>query len=456
MDILSFNNVFFVGIAGTGMSAIAQYLNGMGKSVSGSDREFGRSESNTVQKQFERIGLRCFPQDGSGITVHTQMVVVSTAIEESNPEYQKALQLGIPVVKRSELLAEICNTRKTIAIGGTSGKSTTTAMIFHIMQECGHSPSLITGAGLSSLQEQDLPGNAWVGTGDWLVIEADESDGSIVGYKPTIGVLLNVDRDHKEENELMSLFRTFKNNTTRTFITNQDDELARSLSQDPQNNFSLQGKAGYIGTDFKQNGFNISFNVSGTQFILHAIGQHNMQNALAATAASVTAAGISLGEVANAIATYRGIYRRTQLVAVCNGVNVVDDFAHNPAEVAAAIRACQAISARVFAWFQPHGYGPLKFMHRELSERLCETLRTVDTIILSDVYYAGGTVQKDINSDIVIDAVAPSRNALFIPDRKLVGKFLRDNVRSGDTVLLMGARDPYLAQFANSLANELS
>ena len=111
MDILSLNNVFFVGIAGTGMSAIAQYLCGMGKSVSGSDREFGRSESNATQTQFERIGLRCFPQDGSGITAETQMVVVSTAIEESNLEYQKAVQLGIPVVKRSALLAEICNTR---------------------------------------------------------------------------------------------------------------------------------------------------------------------------------------------------------------------------------------------------------------------------------------------------------------------------------------------------------
>lgn len=456
MDILSLNNVFFVGIAGTGMSAIAQYLCGMGKSVSGSDREFGRSESNATQTQFERIGLRCFPQDGSGITAETQMVVVSTAIEESNLEYQKAVQLGIPVVKRSALLAEICNTRKTIAVGGTSGKSTTTAMIFHILQECGQDPSLITGAGLSALQEQDLPGNAWVGAGEWLVIEADESDGSIVGYKPAIGVLLNVDRDHKEQDELMALFRTFRNNTVGSFITNQDDDLASSLSQDVQNDFSISGKGKYAGSGFVQDGFTISFNISGTAFTLNAIGRHNMQNVIAAVAASIKATGISLADASSAIASYRGIYRRTQLVAVAKGVNVVDDFAHNPAEVVAAIRACQAISPRVFAWFQPHGYGPLKFMHRELSERLCETLRAADTVLLSDVYYAGGTVQKDINSDAVTSAVSPSKKALFVPDRKDVATYLKTVVRQGDTVLLMGARDPYLAQFARSVADELA
>lgn len=456
MDILSLNNVFFVGIAGTGMSAIAQYLNGMGKAVSGSDREFGRSESNATQTQFERIGLRCFPQDGSGITADTQMVVVSTAIEESNLEYQKAIQLGVPVVKRSALLAEICNTRKTIAVGGTSGKSTTTAMIFHILQECGQEPSLITGAGLSSLQEQDLPGNAWVGAGDWLVIEADESDGSIVGYKPTIGVLLNVDRDHKEQDELMALFSTFRNNTVGTFITNQDDELACSLSQNPANDFSINGKGKFNGSGFVQTGFTIRFSVDGTPFSLNAIGQHNMQNVVAAVAASSKAAGLSLSDIAQAIASYRGIYRRTQLVAVANGVNVVDDFAHNPAEVVAAIRACQAISTRVFAWFQPHGYGPLKFMHQELSERLCETLRPEDTVLLSDVYYAGGTVQKDINSNVVTDAVSVCKKAQFIADRKHLASHLKTVVRPGDTVLLMGARDPYLAQFARSVADALA
>ncbi len=455
MDSLSLNNIFFIGIAGTGMSAIAQYLNGVGKSIAGSDREFGRSESNATQVQFEQIGLKCFPQDGSGITNETELVVVSTAIEESNIEFQKAVELGIPIIKRSALLADICASKKTIAVGGTSGKSTTTAMIFHILQECGKEPSLITGAGLSSIQEKGLPGNAWVGAGEWLVIEADESDGSIVGYKPYISLLLNIDRDHKEFDELMQLFSTFKKNTTGHFIVNQDDALARSLSDNESNDFGTNGKGHYQGENFSQEGFCIKFNVLNTNFHLDAIGKHNMQNALAAIA-SVSFAGVSLIQASKALNTFKGIYRRTQLVAVVNGINIVDDFAHNPAEVAAAIGACQNISDRVFAWFQPHGYGPLRFMHAELAEKLIETLRESDVVLLSDVYFAGGTVQKGINSDIVTDAVSPYKKALFVPDRKELSCRLKPLLTAGDTVLLMGARDPYLADFAKKLALELS
>lgn len=454
MDSLSRNTIFFVGIAGTGMSAIAQYLHGIGKIVSGSDREFGRAESNAVQIQFEGLGLLCFPQDGSGIDTRTELVVVSTAIEETNIEYQKAVQLGIPIIKRSALLADICASKKTIAVGGTSGKSTTAAMIFHILQYCKKEPSLITGAGLSSLQEQGLPGNAWVGASEWLVIEADESDGSIVGYEPYISVLLNVDRDHKEFDELMSLFTAFKNNTTAKFIVNQDDRLASTLSVDEDYDFGAQGKGYFCGKDFQQDGFMIRFNVVNVPFELKSIGRHNMLNALAATAA-VSDTGVTLAQAAEALATFAGIYRRTQVVAVPNGVTVVDDFAHNPAEVAAAIRACQNISSRVFAWFQPHGYGPLRFMHEELSEKLIDTLRDSDTVILSDVYYAGGTVQKDINSAIVTDEVSKHKSALFVADRTRLAQTLRPLLKRGDTVLLMGARDPYLGDFARELAAEL-
>ncbi|MCR4799688.1 MAG: UDP-N-acetylmuramate--alanine ligase, partial [Bacteroidales bacterium] len=204
----SYSHFFFVGIAGTGMSAIAQYLNGIGKKVSGSDRLFGQEQKILSESQFEALGMHCYFQDGRGITPDVDVVVVSTAIEETNVEYQKALQLNIPIMKRSQLLAEISNSVRTIAVGGTSGKSTTTAMIFHILEQCGKSPSLITGAGLSVLQEKGLPGNAWVGKSDLLVIESDESDGSIVNYKPEISLLLNIDRDHKEFDELEQLFST--------------------------------------------------------------------------------------------------------------------------------------------------------------------------------------------------------------------------------------------------------
>jgi UDP-N-acetylmuramate--alanine ligase len=279
MNIENFKNYFFIGIAGTGMSAIAQYLQGVGRNVAGSDRLFNQNNKMLIQEQFEKQGIQCFFQDGTGITSSTEVVVVSTAIEESNIEYVKAVEMGIPIMKRSELLAAISSSKRTIAVGGTSGKSTTTAMIFHILQENGYAPSLMTGAGLTALQKQGLPGNAWVGKSDWLVIESDESDGSIVNYYPEIGVVLNVDRDHKEFDELMQLFSTFKEHTHGKFIVNHDHALIKTLSQNSAYDFGTVPGVGYLGKDFQQTGFAIQFTVNGVPFKIPVIGKHNMENA---------------------------------------------------------------------------------------------------------------------------------------------------------------------------------
>jgi UDP-N-acetylmuramate--alanine ligase len=448
MNIEKYKNYFFIGIAGTGMSAIAQYLQGTGFNVAGSDRLFSPDNKMLIQEQFEKLGIHCFSQDGSGITSDTDVVVVSTAIEEINIEYRKAKEMGIPVLKRSELLAAISKDCRTIAIGGTSGKSTTTAMIFHILQENGYSPSLMTGAGLTALQKQGLPGNAWVGNSNWLVIEADESDGSIVNYLPEIGVLLNIDRDHKELDELMLLFSTFREHTHRTFIVNHDHALIGKLSQDSKYDFGTAGEVGYKGKDFMQDGFQIRFTVNNVPFTMPVLGRHNMENALAATAVA-GAVGIQTAHASKALESYTGIYRRTQLVGQKNGVAVIDDFAHNPSEVEAVVKACQQISTRVFAWFQPHGYGPLQFIHKDLAERVTEVLRDEDHFIMSDVYYAGGTVNRDIGSDVVISAIQKkNKNALLVNDRTELPNMLKELTRPGDVILLMGARDPSLSDFA--------
>ena len=383
-----YNHFFFIGIAGTGMSAIAQYLEGIGKQVSGSDRLFNSDTKMLIQEQFERQKIHCYFQDASGISSDIDVVVISTAIEESNIELQKARSLGIPVMKRSELLSSISAQKRTVAVGGTSGKSTTAAMIFHIMQSCGLEPSIINGAGLSSLQKKGLPGNAWVGKSDWLVIEADESDGSIVSYVPEIAVLLNIDRDHKEFKELNELFGIFKVNTKNRFIVNQSHLLSKQLSQNKAFDFGVEEEGiGFSGSDFEQKGFSISFKCNGIDFCIPVIGKHNMENALAAVAVC-HAVGVSVKDCAKALQNYEGIYRRTQLVGETNGIYVIDDFAHNPVEVACAIRASQSVGKRVFAWFQPHGYGPLKFFYKELMEEVLLTLRANDYFILSDVYYA--------------------------------------------------------------------
>lgn len=451
MTLDSFNSYFFVGIAGTGMSAIAQYLQGIGKQVSGSDRLFGNDQKIVIQTQFEAQGIACFFQDSSGITSKTDVVVVSTAIEQSNVEYQKAIELGIPIVKRSELLAAISNSVKTIAVGGTSGKSTTTAMIFHILDICQKSPSLITGAGLSKLQEKGLPGNAWVGSGEWLVIEADESDGSIVNYTPEISVLLNIDRDHKEFDELIDLFTMFKHNTKSYFIANQDYELTKKLSTTHSFNFGT-ANAPIIGTNFKQHGFEISFTVNSYPCVVPVIGKHNMENALAAISVAC-AIGIPLHDACASMATFNGIFRRTQLVGkTTSGIYVIDDFAHNPAEVAAAIKACQQITPQVIAWFQPHGYGPLRFMHDELSELVSRTLRNTDVFLISDVYYAGGSVDKNISPTIVSDAVIlTGKQAVYTGNKEQSLQVIAATTPPNSVVLIMGARDPYLDVFAHNV-----
>lgn len=210
ININNFQNPFFIGVAGVGMSAIAQYLQGIGKNVSGSDRYFQPNEYNKTKSQLEAEGIQCFVQDGSGITEKTDLVVVSTAIEDSVFEVKKAKELGIPIIKRSELLSIIAKSKKTIAVAGTSGKSTTSAMLYQILYNAGLEPSIISGAGLTSIIKQGKIGNAAVGKGDWLIIEADESDGSVVQYQPEIGLLLNIDKDHQEIEELIHLLMFLK------------------------------------------------------------------------------------------------------------------------------------------------------------------------------------------------------------------------------------------------------
>jgi len=451
-----FNNAFFIGIAGTGMSAIAQYLAGTGKQVSGSDRYFKEGEYNETRNKLEAEGIHCYLQNGDGIDDKTDLIVVSTAIEDTVYEVQKAKRLNIPIIKRSELLALIAKSRKTIAIGGTSGKSTVSAMLFDILEHAGLHPGIISGAGLISIIKKGKIGNAISGTGDWLVIEADESDGSIVQYHPEIGVLLNVDKDHKEIDVLMDVFTTFKNNS-ELFIVNRSHYLAKQLSQNEQNDFSSDEtiNAGYIVSDFIQNGLTISFKVNGQPFSLQLLGRHNMENALAA----VTVAGqlgVSLQICAEALKTYEGIYRRNQVLGNKRGIWVIDDFAHNPVKCAAAIEACQPVAPKVVAWFQPHGYGPTRFLRDDFVKEISKALRPQDEIWMSEIFYAGGTAEKNISAnDLINDIRQTGKKAFFVENRNDFLSAVRSHLTDNCVLLLMGARDPSLEQFATQVWGNL-
>jgi UDP-N-acetylmuramate--alanine ligase len=451
------NNIFFIGIAGTGMSALAQYMAGLGKRVSGSDRYFSTHSFSDVQTQLQFAGIRCFNQDGEGITTDTQLVVTSAAVEDSVMEVQKAKQLGIPIVKRSELLAIIVKSRRTIAIGGTSGKSTTSAMLFEILKYAGREPGIISGAGLVSLMKEGKIGNAETGKGEWLIIEADESDGSIVQYEAEIGVVLNIDKDHQEIDALMDIFDVFKRNTRETFVVNRSHPLAAKLSRNIKTDFSADSNsgAGYIATGFRQDGLHIEFLVNGISFSLHTVGRHNMENALAAVAVAGIL-DIDLPTCAEALEKYQGIYRRHQVIGNKHGVWLIDDYAHNPVKCAASIAACQYVAPKVIAWFQPHGYGPTRFLRYDFVKEIAAVLRPSDEIWMSEIFYAGGTAVKDISAnDLISDLSALGKKAFFTARREDFFESVRDHLTNNCVLLLMGARDPSLDAFAQTVWKEL-
>ena len=455
-----FQRPFFIGIAGTGMSAIAQYLKGIGMEVSGSDRYFNKGEAGEIRQKLSEDGILCFPQDGTGINEMTDLVVVSTAVEDTVPEVQKAKALNIPIIKRSELLALITASKKTIAVGGTSGKSTTSAMLFDILEHAGLEPSIISGAGLVSLIHQGKIGNAKVGKGEWLVIEADESDGSIVQYHADIGLLLNVDKDHKEIDVLMDIFKTFQQNSHR-FIVNRSHPLAAELSTNAAGDFAFADEnnlglsAGYIGSGFQQNGLSISFAINDIPFTMKTVGKHNMENALAAaTVAAMT--GVPLEISSRSIATYEGIYRRHQVIGTKNGVTLIDDYAHNPVKCAASIAACQPIAQKLVAWFQPHGYVPTKFLRDDFCKEISSVMREGDEIWMSEIFYAGGTTTKDISAnDLVNDLKEKGHSAFFVENRNEIVENMRPHFTNNTVLLLMGARDPSLEKFAEQVWEKL-
>ncbi|MBA2500579.1 MAG: UDP-N-acetylmuramate--alanine ligase, partial [Chitinophagaceae bacterium] len=381
---------------------------------------------------------------------------VSTAVEDSVPEVQKAKQLNIPILKRAELLALIAKSKKTIAIGGTSGKSTTTAMLFDILQFAGLEPGIISGAGLVSIIKEGKIGNAKVGKSDWLVIEADESDGSIVQYHPEIGILLNVDKDHKEVEVLMEIFTTFKSNS-KQFVVNTSHPLAKTLSQQRTTDFGINNddEAGFIARGFRQDGLTISFNINNIEFKLNQVGKHSMENALAA-ATVAHMLGVSLETSANALQHYEGIHRRHQVMGKKNGVLLVDDYAHNPVKCAVSIRACQPLAPKVIAWLQPHGYGPTRFLRHDFVKEISSVLRAGDEIWMSEIFYAGGTTTKDISAnDLIRDIQALGKNAFFVEDRENLVEAIKPHLTENCVVLLMGARDPSLEKFAYTVLEKL-
>ena len=443
------DTIHFIGIGGSGMSALSQIAVMEGRAVTGSDRDFDNGKNLVFKTALEKLGIRIFPQDGSGIDGETSEVAVSTAIEESNPEIAKARAVGAKLLHRSELLSHYVDSFRTVAVGGTSGKSTVVGMIFTILEAAGLGPSVITGGPLVALKERGLIGSAWRGKGRVLVIEADESDGTIVKYHPMVGLLLNVSKDHKEVAEIKAVFRQFAGNVRKLYVNADDPELS-----DFRAGAELFGRSdsGFKIEDLKLEMFRSRFKLNGVEFILPAPGLYNIENALAAVSVALDM-GVKLELCAESLGKYRGVQRRFELAGETGGITVVDDYAHNPAKISAVLGALHRGSARrVIAIYQPHGFSPTRHLRRELVDVFLNELKDNDVLMMPEIYYAGGTVARDISSkDLVDEILARGGTAFYFKQRSEILASALQLASPGDIFIVMGARDWTLSDFAKEL-----
>jgi len=434
---------FFCGIGGSGMGALAHFLHLEGNIIRGSDR--GRDQGLTLDKfkGMEAAGITLFAQDGGGVTPDLDSIVVSSAVEESIPDVAAAKRLRIPIRKRADVLAALFNARDGIAVGGTSGKSTVTGMVAHILQSERRDPAMINGAPLVGSDAPTAPlASILTGAGPDFIAETDESDGSIALFHPAVAVVTNITLDHKPMEELRALFRDFVSRARDGAVINRDDPESRILERAHPNTVtvSVRGHADITGAILPP---------------LLLPGDHNRSNALMAVGAAVVK-GIPMARAASSLASFKGIRRRLERVGRARGITVIDDFAHNPDKIAASLSALSPAPRRIVV-FQPHGYGPMTMMRAEMAQAFASGLHQNDILIYADILYMGGTVKREITSeDMAADVRALGRNAVHIPARADITPFIAAQAREGDTVVVMGARDDSLSDFAREILGALS
>lgn len=443
----------FVGVGGIGMSAIAQVLREKGHIVSGSDRNYDRGIAHDVFSKLSIHGISLYPQDGSGVKENTDYVVVSSAIEEENPDVKRSRVFNKKIIKRADLLAEMFNHGYGIAIGGTNGKTTVSCMVGYILDFAGLSPTIIVGGCIKNYVNNSALGNAKTGTSDIVSIEADESDGSIVLYTPRISVITNISKDHKSIEEISQMFITLSQNTRERLILNADCPYLKMIDFKHKDivTYGLNNNASICAKNVVYKSFQSTFTVGDQSFEINLPGSYNVSNALAAIAVA-RSLSINDSKTAAALREFRGVQRRMDIIGEVDGIKIIDDYAHNPEKVKAAINAVKLGCKRVIAVFQPHGYGPTNFMKEEFIEAFTKVLSPHDILFMPEIFYAGGTAKKNISSaDIVKRISEGGKNAFFIEKRDDIIPAINSLVSAGDCVLVMGARDNTLTEFCRKI-----
>src|SRR5215468_10569941 len=465
---MSVGDYFFCGIGGSGMTPLALIIQARGGRVEGSDRALDQGRNSERFEFLRARGLLLHPQDGSGIRRAEQILVTSTAVEQTVPDVQAARRIGVAITTRARLLAQLFN-GATLGVGvaGTSGKSTTVGMIGWILHCAGRSPTIMNGADMKNFIDVDSPfASARIGAGDVFVSEVDESDGSIAFFEPRVAVVNNISLDHKSLDELRSLFRGFIAKA-ETVVLNLDNAETAALLPDLRPGqavtYSLAAaQAHLLASSPVRSPTRIAFQVKArdtgevVEVNLKVPGLHNVANALAALAVAKTC-GVALADAAAYLGEFSGIRRRLEVVGTVNEITVIDDFAHNPDKISATLETMHAFPGRLLLMFQPHGYGPVRLMREALVECFAGKLRDEDVLVMPEPVYFGGTVDRSVGSkDIVGDIERGGRKAFAFADRGGCGDMLVKLARRGDRIVVMGARDDSLSQFAHDLLRRLA
>jgi UDP-N-acetylmuramate--alanine ligase len=455
--------VHFIGIGGIGMSGIAEVLHNLGHKVQGSDQ----AESANVQR-LRAKGIEVFVGHRAENIGDAEVVVVSTAIRKDNAELVAAREKLLPVVRRAEMLAELMRFRNAIAIGGTHGKTTTTSMVATLLEAGGLDPTVINGGIINAYGT-----NARMGEGEWMVVEADESDGTFLKLPADVAVVTNIDPEHLDHygnfEAVKAAFRQFVENVpfygfgvmcldhpeVQALVSRIEDRKVITYGENPQAdvrffNVRMDGATSVFDVEIRRRRTGQIIALNGLR--LPMPGRHNVSNATAAIAVAQRL-GISVEDIAKGIAAFGGVKRRFTLTGVVNGVSVYDDYGHHPVEIKAVLRAArEACSGRIIAVHQPHRYSRV----HSLMEEFATCFNDADTILLAPIYSAGEDPIEGVSSPELVSRIkaAGHRDARYIEGQAAIAPIVASLAQAGDFVVLLGAGS--ITYWAAALPGELS
>jgi UDP-N-acetylmuramate--alanine ligase len=436
--------IHMVGIAGSGMSNIATVLLEQGHRVSGSDLQ-----SNSITRKLEELGAEIYQgHSSSNLKEGVDLLVISSAIPQDNSEVKLARERNIPILKRGQMLANIVNDGKAIAVAGAHGKTTTTSMLYTVLNTCGLDPTFILGG---EMQDNNL--GARLGSGEYSIIEADESDASFLELNPYIAIVTNIEDDHldyyKSLENIQKAFKLFVDEVQPegfALLYNGDSSMVKIKNESRSKvlTYGENADCDYYMSDWQVQGAGSQFTVYHNGLLLGRVvlplpGKHNSLNALA-TVAIAYEIGLDFESAARALTNFKGAKRRFEVIGTVRDVNIIDDYAHHPTEIKATIEAARNYhhEGRIVTIFQPHRFSRTKMLGHQLGEALAG----VDKAIITDIYPAGEKPMNGVSAQIVYEAALNAGcNAEYLSSFAAIEKFILNSVQANDLIITMGAGD---------------